>query len=136
MTTKSARTFAVGDVLTGRPVEKVTRTQIVRYAGASGDFTPLHHDEPYTVALGNPAVFAMGMMTAGFLSRALDEWFGPGNLVRFKIRFLNRVWPDDSLRFTGTVRERDEAAGTVTVDLQVLNQKDEAVIGGEAVARV
>jgi acyl dehydratase len=128
--------FSVGTQLTGRPVEGITRTDIVRYAGASGDFTPLHHDEPYARAVGNPGVFAMGMMTTGYLAGALDDWFGPGALRRFRVRFRDRVWPDDSLRFIGVVRERDLAAGTVTVDLEVRNQNDVVVVSGEAVARV
>ncbi len=83
-----------GEVVFG-PLEKV---DFVRYAGASGDFNPIHTDESYARRTGAPTVFAMGMLPAGYLAHAVTDWFGgPQNLRRFKVRFTTRVWPGDEL---------------------------------------
>ncbi|MDQ3618679.1 MAG: MaoC family dehydratase N-terminal domain-containing protein [Actinomycetota bacterium] len=83
-----------GEVVFG-PLEKV---DFVRYAGASGDFNPIHTDEDYARKTGAPTVFAMGMLPAGYLAHAVTDWFGgPQNLRRFKVRFTTRVWPGDEL---------------------------------------
>lgn len=82
----------------------ITRSDIVRYAGASGDFNPIHIDEDYARSTGAPTVFAMGMLPAGYLAHAVAEWFGgPHRLRRFKVRFTSRVWPGDEIVCTGTV---------------------------------
>jgi acyl dehydratase len=75
----------------------VTRTQIVRFAGAAGDFNPMHHDEPLAQAAGHPAVFAMGQLTAAILGAALAEWFAGREIERYGVRFRDRVWPGDVL---------------------------------------
>ena len=83
-----------GEVVFG-PLERV---DFVRYAGASGDFNPIHTDEGYARRTGAPTVFAMGMLPAGYLAHAVTDWFGgPQNLRRFKVRFTTRVWPGDEL---------------------------------------
>ena len=83
-----------GEVVFG-PLERV---DLVRYAGASGDFNPIHTDEGYARRTGAPTVFAMGMLPAGYLAHAVSDWFGgPQNLRRFKVRFTTRVWPGDEI---------------------------------------
>ena len=90
----------LGEVVFG----PIGRADIARYAGASGDFNPLHIDEDYARATGAPMVFAMGMLPAGYLAHALSDWFGgPQHLRRYKVRFTTRVWPGDELVCTGTV---------------------------------
>jgi len=108
----------------------------VRYAGASGDFNPLHHDDEYARSLGNPSIFAMGMFPAGVLATAVTRWLGVGAVRRYSVRFRSRVWPGDRLTFCGTVAQKTErnGVGVVICDLQVLNQDGEAVITGEAEA--
>ena len=92
----------LGEVVFG-PLE---RADIVRYAGASGDFNPIHIDEGYARETGAPTVFAMGMLPAGYLAHATSDWFGgPQHLTRFKVRFTTRVWPGDELVCTGQVTE-------------------------------
>jgi len=117
-------------------IENITRTNIVRYAGASGDFNPIHHDEPYAQSLGYPGIFAMGMMTAGFLSRLPSAWFGLKHLRRYQVRFVSQAWPGDTLTFKGKVAKKyeEEGSGIVEIDLVVENQKSEAVITGKATA--
>ena len=82
----------------------LSRTDIVRYAGASGDFNPIHIDAPYARATGAPDVFAMGMLPAGYLAHAASDWLGgPASFRRFKVRFAARVWPGDTIACTGVV---------------------------------
>ena len=82
----------------------VSREDFVRYAEASGDDNPIHQNEEYARASGAPTVFAMGMLNAGYLAKAVSEWFGgPHLLRRYKVRFTNRVWPGDEVVCTGNV---------------------------------
>lgn len=75
----------------------LTRTDLVRYAGASGDFNPLHHDHAFATAAGLPDVMAHGMLSAGLLASALTRWFGAGAVRRYAVRFRSPVWPGDVL---------------------------------------
>ncbi len=119
----------------------LARVDIVKYAGASGDFNPIHTDEGYAQATGAPTVFAMGMLPAGYLAHAVADWFGgPQNLRRFKVRFTTRVWPGDEIVCTGrvlsiegglvkaTVEARRRGAGPEGLDLP----DEETAIVGEA----
>ena len=79
-------------------VEDLPRTQIVMYAGASGDFNPIHHDEIFaTKRAGYPSVFAHGMLSMGLTGRMLTDWLGDGVLREFGVRFVRQVWPGDTL---------------------------------------
>jgi acyl dehydratase len=119
-------------------VENLTRTQIVQYAGASGDLNPIHHDEPFAQAAGYPTVFAHGMLTMGLTGRLLTDWLGDGVLRSFGVRFVRQVWPGDTLTGRATVRalEAGEGEGLVALDLVTTNQKGEPVVTGEATARL
>jgi acyl dehydratase len=121
-----------GDEIPKFVVEGVTRPDFVRYAGASGDFVPLHYDQTFVEAAGIPTVFAQGMFTAGLLSKALTDWAGIGNVRNFKVRFATRVWPGDTVTCTGKVTNKLEAGGEKLVEgeLIVLNQKGEPAIRG------
>lgn len=113
-------------------VEHLTRTDLVRYAGASGDFNPIHHDEEFARAAGNPTVFGHGMLTAGILARCLTDFVGVGNLRSYKVRFAIRVWPGDTITCAGTVTRRYEADGEARIDGEVTatNQKGETAVSG------
>src|ERR1700674_811014 len=94
----------VGDERELRLAEDVTRTQLVQYAGASGDYNPLHTDERFaTEVAGYPSVFAHGMLTMGMTSRVLTDWFGPESLLAYGVRFVAQVWPGDQLTARATV---------------------------------
>ena len=102
-----------GEVVYG-PLE---RADIVRYAGASGDFNPIHIDEGYAQSTGAPTVFAMGMLAAGYLAHAASDWFGgPHHLRRFKVRFTTRVWPGDEIACTGRVVSIEGGLVKVTME--------------------
>jgi acyl dehydratase len=93
------------------------RGDIVRYAGASGDFNPIHIDDDYARSAGAPGVFAMGMLPAGYLAHALSDWFGgPHRLRRYKVRFATRVWPGDELVCTGSIASLEDGLVKVTLE--------------------
>src|SRR5262245_5011678 len=92
-------------------VERLTRTDLVRYAGASGDFQPGHQAEEFARAAGNPTVFGHGMLTAGFVGKCVTDFVGAENLRRFKVRFATRVWPGDTITCRGRVTRRYQEAG-------------------------
>jgi acyl dehydratase len=93
----------------GRPVgtvlvEDLSRTQLVMYVGAAGDFDPLHHDEVYAHNQGYRSVFAPGMLTMALTARGITERIGDARLSSLVSRFRAQVWPGDTLvaRFTET----------------------------------
>jgi acyl dehydratase len=121
-----------GDELPSFTVENLTRTDFVKYAGSSGDFNPIHHDQTFAEASGNPTVFAMGMMNAGILSRLVADYAGIENLRRYKVRFATRVWPGDSVTCRGKVTKKALENGEKIIEgeVQALNQKGEVAIQG------
>lgn len=127
--------LSVGESREQVVVENLTRTQIVQYAGASGDFNPIHHDEPFAAAAGYPSVFAHGMLSMGLTGRLLTDWLGDGVLRSFGVRFVRQVWPGDTLTAKGTVKAVG-ADGSVEIELVTTNQRGEPVVAGEAVAQL
>jgi len=121
-------------------VENISRTHFVRYAGASGDFNPMHHDDTVATSVGNPSVFGHGMLTAGLMARVLKDWFGPAALRRFQVRFSKQVWPGETLTCTAKVTDLRDAeegdVGLVDVECEVVNQDGEAKLTGTATAAV
>lgn len=117
-----------------RLTDNLTRTQIVQYAGASGDYNPLHTDEIYaTRAAGYPSVIAHGMLTMGITGRLLTDTFGVRGLLSFGGRFTAQVHPGDSL--TAVATGHDNATGTLTLRVTTTNQHDLPVFVGEAVVK-
>jgi acyl dehydratase len=109
----------VGDALPPYVHEKITRTDLVRYAGASGDYNPMHHDEPLATSVGMPSVFAHGMLSMGLLSNVLVRWAGPASLRTFDVQFRAITWPDDKVTCTGTVTGKREEGGEKLVDVEL-----------------
>jgi acyl dehydratase len=97
----------------------LTRTDFVRYQGASGDFNPIHHDEGFAKSAGFPTVFSVGMLQAGILATYATDWLGAANVRRFGAQFREQVWPDDTLTCTGEVTKRYEEDGEHRVDLEL-----------------
>jgi acyl dehydratase len=124
-----------GDTYTESLVEDLKRTQIVMYAGASGDYNPVHTDEKFTKELaGYPSVFAHGMLTMGMTGTMLTNYVGDGRLTKFGVRFTSQVWPGDSLNATATVE--DVTDGIVNLKVETTNQDGTVVLSGYAAARV
>jgi acyl dehydratase len=135
----SASQLKVGDTHEEKVVENLTRTQIVQYAGASGDYNPIHTDEVYTTQVaGYPSVFAHGMLSMGMTGMMLTNYVGDGRLTKFGVRFTRQVWPGDSLTAKATVDAVREEGGQHYVDLSIstVNQDGTEVVSGYATARV
>jgi acyl dehydratase len=119
----------------GRQAEQrvgpVSRTQIVRFAGAGGDFNPMHHDEEFARAAGQPSVFAMGQLQAAMLGRLAADWLGAEALRSLAVRFTDKVWPGDMLVLRGAI-ERDEI---LDGEHRVFGWLEAARDTGEVVAR-
>jgi acyl dehydratase len=111
----------------------LTRTDLVMYAGASGDFNPMHTDEISAQAAGLPSVFGHGMFTAGLLATAVTNYVGVGNLKSYRVRFTKQTWPGEVLTTNVTVREK-RPGNEVVLDCSVVNEAGEEKIRGEAVA--
>ena len=137
--TLKASDLTVGQIFTQRLVDDLKRTQIVQYAGASGDYNPLHTDEIFTTKVaGYPSVFAHGMLTMGMTGAMLTDTVGDGRLTKYGVRFTSQVWPGDTLDATATVTRLFEEDGAKLVDLDVVtvNQNGVEVLKGYAQARV
>ena len=135
----SASELKVGDSREMLLVDDLTRTQIVQYAGASGDYNPLHSDDKFTTEVaGYPGVFAHGMLTMGMTGRLLTDWMGDGRLTKYGVRFSKQVWPGDTLTATATVDAVREEGGTWFADLSVVtvDQDGDMVVKGSATARL
>jgi acyl dehydratase len=137
--TLKAGSLKVGATHTERVASNLSRTQIVMYAGASGDYNTLHTDEIYTTKVaGYPSVFAHGMLTMGLTGKALTNFVGNGTLTKFGVRFTNQVWPGDSLDTTITVADIREEGGQKLADLTLstVNQDGKEVMTGNATTRI
>ena len=115
---------------------ELTRTDLVMYAGASGDFNPMHHDEVKAKEAGLPSVFGHGMFSMGLLGTAITNWVGIGNLKKYKVRFTRQTWPGETLESKVVVTGKRKENGDSLVDLEVTlaNQDGEVKVSGEAVA--
>src|SRR3990167_3218004 len=135
----SAAKLKVGDVHTARLVEDLKRTQIVQYAGASGDYNPLHTDEIFTTKVaGYPSVFAHGMLTMGMTGKMLTDYVGDTRLTKYGVRFTSQVWPGDTLDATATLKAISEKDGAkiAEFDVKTVNQAGVEVLSGYAEARI
>ena len=115
---------------------ELTRTDLVMYAGASGDFNPMHHDEVKAQAAGLPSVFGHGMFSAGFLARAITDYVGLDGLRRYKVRFAKQTWPGETFSTKVVVKGKRKEDGENLVDLEctLVNQDGEVKVSGEATA--
>jgi len=135
----SASKLKVGDTHTARLVDDLKRTQIVQYAGASGDYNPLHTDEIFTTKVaGYPSVFAHGMLTMGMTGKMLTDYVGDARLTKYGVRFTSQVWPGDTLDSTATVKAIKDEGGQkiVELDISTVNQDGVQVLSGYAEARI
>jgi acyl dehydratase len=134
------RTLKFEDVKEGdvAPVKThtLTRTDLVRYAGASGDYNPMHHDEVLATAAGQPSVFGHGMFSMGLLGTALTDYVGPGNVTHYKVRFSRQTWPGEELatRVVVTGKRVEDGRHLVDFECSLSNAEGEVKVVGEATA--
>lgn len=110
----------------------ITRTDFVRYQGASGDMNPVHHDEPFARAAGYPSPLGVGMFHAGVMNTWATNWLGPENVRRTRIRWKRPVFAGDVLTFNGAVERQYEENGESRVDLALscTNQDGHVTVQG------
>lgn len=127
-------TLATGEVVAERTVH-LTRTDLVRYAGASGDFNPIHYNDAAAAAAGLPGVLAHGMLTMGIAVQPVVDWLGdPARVTDYQVRFTRPVVVDPvagvDVTVVATLARLDEDRSTGRVDLTVT--VGEATVLGKA----
>jgi acyl dehydratase len=127
-------TLAVGQAAPPRTFPPFTRTDFVKYQGASGDFHPLHHDETYAHSVGFPSVFSVGMLQAGLLATYVTDWLGVEGIRRFKVRFVEQMWPGDELTCTAKIVGIDNAGDgrRIRLEIRADRQTGSPALVGEA----
>ena len=127
--------LSVGQTFETVVAADLKRTQIVQYAGASGDYNPLHTDEIYATKIaGYPSVFAHGMLTMGLTGQAIADLVGAENLLRFGVRFTAQVWPGDTLTVRGSVTRI--TGGEAELGVSTVNAEGTEVLSGYAHVRL
>jgi acyl dehydratase len=117
---------------------ELTRSDLVRYAGASGDFNPMHHDEIKATASGLPSVFGHGMFSAAYLAGAVTDFVGVGRLTSFDVRFTKQAWPGRVLTTEVVVcaKVAAEESGLLELDCRLVDDNGDVIVTGTASARL
>jgi acyl dehydratase len=126
--------LAEGATAPARTVGPLTRTDFVRYQGASGDMNPVHHDETFARAAGYEAPLGVGMFHAGVMATWATDWLGPENVRAFKVRWKEPVWPGDVLTIAGRVTKRVDARGERRVEVEIACTKQTGGVAAQATA--
>jgi acyl dehydratase len=113
-------------------VGPITRTDLVRYQGASGDLNPIHHDEPWVRAAGFPAPLVLGMFTAGLVATWAVDWLGADNVRACRARFAAQVFPGDTLTCCGEAVRRYTEGAEQRVDLELAATTQEGAVAVRA----
>lgn len=125
----------VGDALPSLVEGPITRHILGIYAGASGDYNPLHIDSDFARQTGMPDVFAHGMLSAAYLARVLTHWVEQSAIRRLSVRFAAITQLGDEVRCRARVSEKFVQNGEqcVALELTARNQSDEIKLTGTAV---
>ena len=123
----------VGDELPPLVKGPIQQIQLTRYAGASGDFNPIHQDDEFAKAAGMGGVFAHGMLSMGFVAQSLTDWAGAGSVRKIGVRFTGLVRLKDTVTCKGRVvgATRHDGVGVVDLELWAENQRGEKVVTGK-----
>ncbi|WP_457963184.1 MaoC family dehydratase [Arthrobacter sp. D1-29] len=137
--------LSAGQEIGNRTIE-VTRTDLVKYAGASGDFNPIHWNEAFATSVGLPGVIAHGMFTMGAAVQLVTDWAGdPAAVVDFQTRFTKPVpvadttgaaEPGATIEVSGAIGKLDADAGTARVDLTVVSAGQKVLMKAQAIVRL
>lgn len=123
----------VGDNMPTLVKEPITLTQLVKYAGASGDFNPLHFDNEFAKSAGMGGVIAHGMLVMGFAGQAITNWIPRKNLRAFSARFVGVTKLGEEVTINGTVTEKGQEKGEniITVEITASAQDGSVTLKGE-----
>lgn len=126
----------IGDTIPKLVKEPVTHLQLVRYAGASGDFNPLHTDARIGEMIGTGGIIAHGMLIMGFAGQMLSDFVGPQALKKFGVRFKGMTHLDDEITCTGSITEKYEenGEGRIAGKVQAADQNGDVKLTGTFVA--
>ena len=124
----------VGDELPPLVKGPIQQIQLTRYAGASGDFNPIHQDDEFARAAGMGGVFAHGMLSMGFVGQAVTDWLGAGTVRKLGVRFAALVRPKDVVTCRGRVigKSSKDALNLVELEVWAENQRAEKIVTGRA----
>jgi acyl dehydratase len=128
------RSIEVGASAPQRDYGPLGIADFVRYAGASGDFNPIHYDESFARSAGYPSIFSQGMHQAAVLASFVTDWLGAETVRRFQVRFREQVWPGDVLTCSASViaaEVRDDGL-FVTVEIAAVRQTGDIAVSGSA----
>jgi acyl dehydratase len=128
----------VGDAIPALTTSSVSHVQLVRYAGASGDFNPLHTDPKIGEMIGIGGIISHGMLVMGFVGQMLSDYVGPTALRKFGVRFKGMTRLDDVITCTGTITEKYEVDGETRIagKVQAVDQNGHLKVSGTFVAAV
>jgi acyl dehydratase len=126
----------VGDAIPKLVKSPVSHLQLVRYAGASGDFNPLHTDPKVGEMIGTGGIIAHGMLIMGFVGQMLSDYVGPTALRKFGVRFKGMTHIDDEITCSGTITEKYETdgEGRIAGKVQAVDQNGDVKVTGTFVA--
>ena len=126
----------VGDEIPKLVKSPVTHLQLVRYAGAAGDFNPLHTDPEVGKRIGTGGIIAHGMLIMGFLGQFLSDYVGPAAIRKFNVRFKGMTRIDDVITCTGTITEKTEVDGEdrISGKIQAADQNGDVKVAGSFTA--
>lgn len=127
----------VGDQLQPLVKPAVTKVQLVKYAGASGDYNPLHTDDAFAQKIGMPGVIAHGMLIMGFLGQYVGELIeDAAGIVNFRMRFGAMTVPGDQITCSGIVEKVYEENGEKLIDLNLKAEKEAGKTVGSGKATI
>ena len=130
-------TVKIGSEAPTRTIGPVTQTDIVRFAGAGGDFNPLHHDPEFVSAAGFPKVVSMGQMQAGMLAAVVSDWLGVENVIELEVRFRAPLFVGDTITLGARVSDLDTTGADTVASIELTGTRGDAVIvEGTALAKV
>jgi acyl dehydratase len=126
----------VGDEIPPLTKKPVTHLQLVRYAGASGDFNPLHTDPKIGEAIGTGGIIAHGMLIMGFVGQVLSDYVGPQALRTFGVRFTGMTHLGDVITCSGKITDKYDAGGETRIAgrVQAADQQGDVKVSGRFVA--
>jgi len=131
-------TVRAGDEIPALAKAPVDRVQLARFAGATGDFNPLHVDEQHARGLGMPSVYAPSTLGMSFLGQLITDWARGAQIRKFNAKFSKLIWPGDTIVCKGRVSDRHGTGGSYFIELEVWaeNQKGELVLRGGCTLKV